>query len=204
MIKLYHARYTRSLRVRWLLEELGLPYELHRLDFRNKEHKGEAYLGIHPLGRLPAMTDGDVTMFESGAMVQWILEKHGRGRFHPLPGTADSAMYLQWFHFGEATHQPYLSTIAQHTSLLPEDERVPAIAERAVEGAISCNKMLDAHLSEHAYVAGEHFSAADIMVTYPLILSHLFRLLPNDGVPHLVDYYERISARPSFQTATAD
>jgi glutathione S-transferase len=132
------------------------------------------------------------------------LEKYGEGRLHPLPGTPESAVYLQWFHFGEATHQPYLSTIAQHTALLPEEERVPALAERAAEGAIDCNRMLDAHLGKHEYVAGDQFTAADIMVTYPLILSHLFRILPADNVPNLMKYYERISARPAFQTATAD
>jgi glutathione S-transferase len=204
MIKLYHARYTRSLRVRWLLEELGLPYELHRINFGKKEHKEPDYLAVHPLGRLPAMTDGDVAMFESGAMLQWILEKYGEGRLHPLPGSAESATYLQWFHFGEATHQPYLSTIAQHTAILPEEERIPALAEKAAEGAMDCNRMLNAHLSEHEYVAGDHFSAADIMVTYPLILSHLFGILPADGLPHLMAYYERVAARPAFQTATAD
>jgi len=204
MITLYHARYTRSLRIRWLMEELDVAYELKRLNFGEKEHKSAEYLAVHPLGRLPALVDGDVTMFESGAMVQWILEKHGGGRLQPLPATPASAAYLQWFHFGEATHQPYLSTIARHSSILPKEERVPAMAATAKEGAIECNKMLDAHLSGSEFIAGNQFTAADIMVIYPLVLSHLFGIMPMDGVPHLTKYYERIAARPAFQTATAD
>lgn len=204
MITLYHAQYTRSLRIRWLLEELGLDYELKRINFQRKEHKGEDYLAVHPLGRLPAMVDGDVSMFESGAMIQWLLEKYGEGRLHPLPATPQSAAYLQWFHYGEATHQTYLSTVALHTAILPKEERIPVIAERAVEGAKDCNRMLDAHLGKQDHIAGDQFTAADIMVTYPLILSHLFGILPSEDVPHLMKYYERVSARPAFQAATAD
>ena len=204
MIKLYHARYTRSLRVRWLLEELGLEYELKRVAFSKGEHKTPEFETVHPLGRLPAMTDGDVHMFESGAMLQYLLEKYGEGRLHPLPGTPASAEYLQWFHFGESTHQPFLSLIAQHSAILPEAERVPAVAAKAREGAIQCTKLLDAHFSENDFVGGNTFTAADIMVTYPLVLSHLFGILPADEFPDVGKYYERISGRPAFQTATAD
>ncbi len=204
MITLYHARYTRSLRVRWLLEELGLDYELKRLNFQAGEHKAPEYLAIHPLGRLPALADGDVRMFESGAIIQYLLDKYGEGRLHPLPATPAAASYLQWFHFGEATHQPYLSVMAQHLAILPEEERLPQVAGKARENALACMGLLDAHLSEHEYVAGDQFTAADIMVVYPLVLSQLFGLLPSEGHPHLMRYYERIEARPAFQTAVAD
>lgn len=204
MIKLYHSQYTRSLRVRWLMEELGIEYELKRLSFADGEHKTPEYLAVHPLGRLPAMTDGDVNMFESGAILQYLLEKYGDGRLHPLPATSASATYLQWFHFGESTLQPYLSIIARHSVILPEGERIAAAAEDAKASALECFKMLDAHFETSDHVAGAQFSAADIMVTYPLVLSHLFGILPSDDYPHLEKYYERISARPPFQTATAD
>jgi len=204
MITLYHAQYTRSLRVRWLLEELGFEYEIERINFREKEHKGEAYMAVHPLGRMPAAVIDGLTMFESGAILQHVLDKFGEGRLHPIAGTPESATYLQWFHFGEATHQPYLSQIAQHTALLPKEERVPAVVEAARAGAAECLKLLDTHLSEHEYVAGNEFTAADIMVIYPLVLSHLFGMLPSDDFPHLMKYYERISERAAFQTATAD
>ncbi len=204
MIKLYHAQYTRSLRVRWLLGELGIEYDLQRIDFAKGEHKQPEYLAVHPLGRLPAMTDGDVTMFESGAMLEYILDKYGEGRLRPLPGTAESAEYLQWFHFGEATFQPYLSAIARHSIFLPKEERLDAVVKESRAAVFDCLKMLNAHFEHNTHIAGEAFTAADIMTSYPLVLSHLFGVLPSDDYPNVATYYERISARPAFQTATAD
>ncbi len=204
MIKLYHAYPTRSLRVRWLMEELGLEYDIERIAFSKGEHKSPEYLAIHPLGRLPAMTDGDVKMFESGAMLEYIMDKHGDGGLRPKGGTAASAEYLQWFHFGESTFQPYLSIIARHSVILPEEDRILAAAADAQGGVTDCLALLNAHLEGKEFIAGDSFSAADIMTAYPLVLANLFGILPSDDYPNVVKYYAGISARAAFQAATAD
>src|ERR1051326_5343320 len=100
MITLYHAPRTRSVRIHWLLEELGLPYRLQVVDFVPPP---TPFAQRTPPGKFPAMVDGDVTMFESGAIVEYVLERHGKGRLAPPPGTAARAAFLQWIHFAEAT-----------------------------------------------------------------------------------------------------
>ena len=204
MIKLYHAQYTRSLRVRWLMEELGIEYELSRVDFAKGDHKTDAFKQVNPFGTMPAFEDGDVKMFESGAVVTYLMDKYGDGGLRPEPGTPESAQYLAWFFYGEASLQPYFSTLARHMIFLPKEQRVEQVASGARQGALDDLKVLDGFLATRDYIAGDKFSAADIMVTYSIVLGHLFGVLPNVGLPHVEAYYERMAARDAFKTATAD
>lgn len=202
MIKLYHAPKTRSVRVFWLLEELGVPYELALTPFSQDVLKSPAFLRVNPMGALPAIEDGDVVMFESGAIVEWILERYGAGRLAPAPGTPERARYLQWFHFGEATLLPPLGDIAQHAMFRPEAERIPAMVEDGRRRATVRLDVLERALAGAPYLCGETFTAADVMVGYGVALTKLLGVL-GAGHPHVTAYLGRLEARPAFQKAFA-
>jgi glutathione S-transferase len=203
MLTLYHAQNTRSVRVRWLLEEMGVKYEIRKINFMKGEAQGPEYLAVHPMGKLPSIIDDGQTIFESGAIIQYLLEKTGNKDFEPSPGSKDRAAYLQWFHFAEATFAMYLSLIAAHAFLLPKEQRSESVAAGAREKANECLALLDRHLEGKEYLVGGKFTAADIMVGYSLLLCSLFGLLPGNH-SNVAAYYERLSARPAFQKANAD
>ncbi len=200
MITVYHAPHSRSIRVRWLLEELGdVPYQVEPMSF--EALKRPEYLRVHPLGAVPAIRDGDVTMFESGAILEFLLERYGRGRLAPEPGTAARATYLQWLHFGEATMAPPLVDLVRHQMLLPEAQRIPAVVDEARRRFGQLLDVLDRPLADRAYLC-DGFTAADIMVGYALRLGGMFGLLA-DGRPNVQAYFARLEARPAYRAATA-
>lgn len=200
MVKLFHAPQSRSTRIRWLLEELGdVPYEVVTQSFESM--KKPDYLKVHPLGAVPAIQDGDVTMFESGAIVEYLLERYGKGRLAPAPGTPARAKYLQWLHFGEATMAPPLVELVLHSMFLPEDQRIPAVAAGARKRFGQLLDVLDAALAGKQHLCGE-FTAADVMVGYALGLGRMFGL-GTDGPPNVHAYFGRLSGRPAFQRAMA-
>ncbi|MCF8470209.1 MAG: glutathione S-transferase family protein [Parvibaculum sp.] len=202
MLKIYHAANTRSIRIIWLCEELGIPYELKVLKFTPEDLKSEAYLAIHPLGKVPSIDDGGLILNESGAIMQYLLAKHGNGRLEPKPGTPEHGRYLHWFHFAEATFMAPLGNIAQHTFIRPEDKRIPQVAEEGGENAKKMLGIIDGALAGKSYICGEEFSAADIMLGYDLMLAKLFGLRSDDH-PNVSAYFARLSDRPGFQKATA-
>ncbi|MDO9125762.1 MAG: glutathione S-transferase, partial [Parvibaculum sp.] len=120
MLKIYHAKNTRSVRIVWLCEELGIPYELQTLNFAPADLQSEAYLAIHPLGKVPAVDEDGLILNESGAITQYLLAKYGKGRLEPKHGTPEHAKFLHWFHFAEATFMGPLGNIAQHAFIRPE------------------------------------------------------------------------------------
>jgi glutathione S-transferase len=189
-------------RVLWLLEELGLPYELALTPFTQEALKSPEFLRVNPCGRLPALEDGDVAMFESGAIVEYVLERYGAGRLAPPPGTPPRARYLQWLHFGEATLLPPLGDIAQHTLLRPAAERIAAVAEDGRRRAGTTLDVLEHALAATPYLCGEAFTAADIMVGYGVALTKLLGVLGADH-PRVRAYLGRLEARPAMQKAFA-
>src|SRR5262245_31508468 len=113
MLVLYYAPRTRSVRIRWLLEELGLPHELRRVPFTPPT--GRWFSQATPSGKFPVLEDGEVTMFESGAILEYVLERYGEGRLAPPVGSPRRAEFLQWAHFAEATAFAPLGIIVWHT-----------------------------------------------------------------------------------------
>jgi glutathione S-transferase len=202
MLKIYHAKNTRSIRIVWLCEELGIPYEVKTLAFTPDDLQSEAYLAVHPLGKVPSIDDDGLILNESGAITQYLLAKHGKGRLEPKHGTAEHGIFLHWLHFAEATFMMPLGNIAQHAFIRPEDQRIPQVA---AEAQVSVKKMLgivEDALKGKKYICGPDFTAADTMLGYDLLLCKLFGLL-SDSHPNVVAYFERLSARPGFQKATA-
>ena len=119
MLKLHHAPNSRSGRILWLLEELQLPYELNRMDFHPKALKSDEHRARHPLGRVPVLEDGDVLIYESGAIVEYIIARHTDGALKPTPESPLFPRYLQWFHYCEGMIMPPINTIVVQTVLLP-------------------------------------------------------------------------------------
>jgi glutathione S-transferase len=199
MITLYHLPFSRSLRVRWLLEELRLSYQLVTRTF--PELKQPEHLALHPLGKIPVLRDGELVLYESGAIVQHLLERHGEGRLEPKPGTPERALHWQWFHFAEASVTPPLGLIVRHTSLLPEAERVPAVLGFAREGAASALGVVERALGRGPWLLSE-FGAADVMMGYSVKLASFLALI-GDATPNLRAYLARCEERPAWQRAIA-
>ncbi|MDH3643797.1 MAG: glutathione S-transferase family protein [Gammaproteobacteria bacterium] len=205
MIKIYHVPRTRSVRVIWLCEELGVPYELIPVDFSAEYRASAEWRKLNPVGKVPVMIDtapasGPVTMFESGAMVEYVLDHYGDGRLRPAPRTAEHAMYLQWTWFAEATFARPLGEIVNHRREFPGDAEIPAVVEEMKNRARLCLDALEQALVDREYLLGADFSAADVMMGYTLLICEMFRLLGDDH-PRVSDYFARLSARPGYQTA---
>ncbi len=197
MIKLYHAPLTRSIRIYWLLEELGLPYELSLVKFTPGKLP---FAQATPYGKVPALEDGEVVMIESGAILEYILEKYGEGRLAPAPGTPGRAVFLQWAYFSEATALPPVGDIVRHTLFKPEPERIPAVVEDARGRLGATLAVVEEALEGKPYLLGQDFSAADIMMGVTLHIARRLNSL-EDRFTNLKAYLGRLESRPAFRKA---
>ena len=199
MLKLHFAPNSRAGRIVWLLEELGLPYELNAMAFHPKDLKSDAHRDRHPLGRVPVLDDGDTSLYESGAIVEYILARHKNGGLKPEADHPMFAEYLQWFHYCEGMVMPPMNTIVVHTILLPEDRRDATVlgqAQRLLNKALA---PVEQALEGREYLIGD-FSAADVMLGHSCFMSNRMGCI-SDDMPNLKAYVARITARPAFQTA---
>lgn len=199
-MKLYHCTGSRSTRVLWLLEELGLDYELEVLPFDPKALKSPDYLVISPFGKVPVLVDDTVTMFESVAIIQYLLEHYGGGRLRPAHDSKLYGEFLSWLHFGESTLMQPVSQIAQHLFLLPEAERSKERLEEGKRIFEHYAKILEAKLTGKEYLVGNQFTAADIVVGYTVNAADQLGALPQE-CEALRAYIERLKQRPAFQKA---
>ncbi len=200
MLTIYHVKGTRSVRVIWLCEELGLPYEVQVIDFSPAYRNSAEWRSKSPTGKVPAMTDGDLTMFESGAMADYLLERYGNGRLLPEPGTADSALCRQWCWFAEATFARPLGEIVNHNRVAPGGEVVDFVIEDCKARTRTCIAAIEDAVADADYLVGNAFSVADIMNGYTLMLAANFGVLTDD-FPLANAYFERLAKRPGFQVA---
>jgi len=195
MITLYFAPRTRAIRVRWLLEELGLPHELRRVDFQIPTRTFQQHT---PLGKLPVIEDGEVTICESGAILEYILERYGDGRLAPAVGTPQRGEFLQWMHFAEATAFAPLGVIVWHTLYKGDADAVPTAIAGARERAFDALGFVDRALAHRPYLLGDEFTAADIMMGFTLGAAQLLGALDARHA-NLPPYLARLQARPAFQ-----
>jgi glutathione S-transferase len=198
MLKLYHSPRTRSVRIYWLLEELGLPYELQVVEFTPPA--GKTFAQQTPFGKLPALRDGDLEMFESGAILEYLLERYGQGRLAPAPGTAERGPFFQWIHFAEATAFPPLGNMAWHTMFRRDADTMPNAMADYRTWAVGALDVLEHALAGKSYLLGAEFSGADIMMGYTVQVAKWFGML-GDAYPNLNAYLTRLQARPAFQKA---
>lgn len=197
MIKLYHAQLTRSIRIIWLLEELGIPYELATVAFKPPRHSFEQDT---PSGKFPVLEDDGLVLSESGAILEYLIEKYGKGRLAPPVGSPDRGPYLQWVHFAEATAFPPIGDVARHTMFLPEAERIPQVAADGRARTKNALDVIERRLAGREYLVGGTLSGADVMMGYFLMAARMLGILGAEH-PNIAAYWERLAARPGFQKA---
>lgn len=200
-MKIYYAPNTRAVRIVWLFEELGLPYEIERFKLGDASMRDPRYLKVHPMGRVPALQDGDTVIFESGAIVQYVLAKYGQGRLAPDVSSPEFARYLQWLHYAEGMIMPPVNTIVVETILLPPDRRNQGNVDRAVKLLSRMLMAVDEGLAGRDYLAGE-FSGADIMTGHACTVAARLGADVSDK-PSVAAYIARLNARPAMQRAWA-
>jgi len=196
MIKLYYAPRTRSVRIAWLLEELGLPYALERVEFQPPAR--DFFVQKTPLGKLPTIEDGDVVMGESGAIVEYILERYGNGRLQPAIASPLRPRFLQWLHFAESTAFPPLGIVVWLTLYRQDASDHPSLIADARTRAAAGFQQLEHELRDKQYLLGDAFSAADIMMGFTLIAGRMLGVI-DDRYPSINAYLERLQARPALQ-----
>lgn len=200
MTIVYHSGDTRSRRVLWVLEELGVPYEGREVKFPAKLLQPE-YLEVSPTGMLPAFQDGDVTLTESMAICEYIAVKHGGERLILKPEEKGWADYLQYLHYGEASLATMAAPIVRFSFLVPEDQRLPQVAAEYSRVYVERLGPVAATLSDgRQWLAGDRFTLADVSVGYGLLLANLFGL-GGAITGELKAYDERLKAMPSYKRA---
>ncbi|MHB8477964.1 MAG: glutathione S-transferase family protein [Steroidobacteraceae bacterium] len=212
MIIVHHLNNSRSQRVLWLLEELGVPYEVKRYERDAKTMLApEALLAVHPLGKSPVIVDGAVTVAESGAIVEYLIDRYGGGRLVPPPGTPERLRYTYWLHYAEGSAMPplLLKLIFDRVANTGAPWPISAVARR-IAGTVQNGFIgpqlkrhldyLEAELAARAWFAGAEFTAADVQMSFPLEAA-ASRAGLNAGRPHLMGFLERIHARPAYQRA---
>ncbi|HIG42039.1 MAG: glutathione S-transferase family protein [bacterium] len=197
MLILHHAPNSRAGRIVWLLEELGLPYELNRMDFHPKDLKSDAHRARHPLGRVPVLDDGDIRLYESGAIVEYIVARHSDGALKPSVDSPLFPEYLQWFHYCEGMVMPPVNTIVVQTLLLPPDRQNKEALGQAQRLLGKAVIPVDEALEGRDYMIGD-FSAVDIMLGHACYMSRRLGSVTDEMV-NLNAYLDRIEARPAFQ-----
>ena len=212
MITVHHLNNSRSQRVLWLLEELGLAYEIvHHQRDATTMLAPPSLLAVHPLGKSPVITDDGVTVAETGAIVEYLLERYGKGRLLPQAGSADALRYRYWLHFAEGSAMPplLLTLIFDRVANGPMPFFVKPIA-RTISNKVmdlmvrpNLKRQLDfmeAELGRNTWFAGEQLTGADIMMSFPLEAAAQ-RAGLNASRPRLMAFLQRIHARPAYKLA---
>jgi glutathione S-transferase len=199
MLTLYHCFSARSFRPLWALEEMGLSYELKMLPFPPRAFAKE-YLGINPLGTIPAFFDGDTMMTESSAICEYLATKYGPTDLAVKPDEPEFGRYLNALYFGEATLTFPQTLVLRYTRLEPAERRVPQVADDYAKWFLGRLRAVEARMSEHSYMAADRFTMADISVAYALMLATSLGL-DAQFTPAVAKYWERVSQRDGYLRA---
>ena len=212
MLVVHHLNHSRSQRVLWLLEELGLPYEVRHYERDPKTMLAPLSLrAVHPLGKSPVVTDGSLVLAESGAIVESLLALHGGGRLQPAAGTPEQMRYRYWLHYAEGSAMPPLllklvfDRIAQAPVPFFVRPVVRGVSAKALSGFVQPQieqhlDFMEQSLAAGPLFAGAAFTAADIQMSFPVEAARARGGL-GASRPRLMDWLERIHARPAYQRA---
>ena len=214
MLVVHHLNNSRSQRILWLLEELGVPYEIQRYQRDPETQLAPPELrAVHPLGKSPVITDGPVTVAETGAIVEYLLDTYGQGRLRPAPGTPEALRYRYWLHFAEGSAMtPLLLTlifdrIANGPMPFIVRPVARAISHKVMDLLVRPNitrqlDYMEAELGRSPWFAGDELSGADIMMSFPLEAAAQ-RAGLDARRPKLMALLDRIHARPAYKQALA-
>ena len=198
-MKLYFAPESRAVRIAWLLDELGLKYEIERYTVGDRALRTPEYQKIHPMGRIPVLEDGDVRIYESGAIVEYLLAKYDDGKLSPSTKDDDFPEYLQWLHYAEGSIMPQVNILVVETILLPPERRNDTNVARALKLLKVILSNVNNRMEGRDYLTGK-FSGADIMT------GHACFGAKNAGadiseMPNVQAYIDRLLKRPSLEKA---
>jgi len=212
MIVVHHLNNSRSQRVLWLLEELELPYEIKRYERDPKTMLAPASLReVHPLGKSPVITDGELTLAESGAIIEYLVDRYGNGRLRPALGKPEHLRYTYWLHYAEGSAMPplLLKLVFDQIEKSPMLFFVRPIA-RSISNRVKSSFIepqivqhldyMEAEIGKSIWFAGNEFTAADIQISFPLEVS-VARGGLNASRPKLMTFLNRIHSRPAYKKA---
>ncbi|MFT4064543.1 glutathione S-transferase [Paraburkholderia sp.] len=212
MLTVHHLNNSRSQRVLWLLEELGVPYEISRYERDPNTLLAPPELrAVHPLGKSPVITDDGLTIAESGAIIEYLVDRYGAGRFAPAPGTPERLRYTYWLHYAEGSAMPplLLKLVAQRIAAAPMPFFAKPIA-RKIAATLQSNFVdpqlqlhlgyIDKELGATGWFVGHDFTAADVQMSFPLEAAAARSGLQSQ-LPAIAGFLQRIHARPAYQRA---
>ena len=201
MIRLHHVAQSRSFRILWLLEEMGLEYELKHWDFFDGSMRSPEFIAMSPAGRVPALEIDDQALFESGAIAQYLCEMRPEAGLAPMADEAERAEFLEWVHFSE-TIGSLLANLTQHHVVLRDpsmrSETVMRLEAKRLE---KCLKAVEVVVATQDFLLKRGFSAADVAVAYGMIIGQ--RFVDLQKFPAVSDYFGRLKSRPAYQIAEA-
>lgn len=211
MLVVHHLNNSRSQRILWVLEELELAYEVRHYERHPKTMRAPDTLKqVHPLGKSPVLTDGELVLAESGAILEYLLDTYGEGRFRPPPGSPERIRYNFWLHYAEGSLMPPL-LITLIFNLIPR--RAPfflrwffkpmfgKLRAKIVDADLNrAFAYIEAELGQSTWLAGEQLTAADIQMSFPLEAG-MARLGLQDACPRIGAFIQRMKERPAFQRA---
>jgi glutathione S-transferase len=200
MLTVHHLGKSQSERIVWLCEELEIPYQLKRYQRDSVTMLAPPeYKALHPIGTAPVITDGDLVLAESGAVVDYIIGKYGNGRLALTAGHRDFSHFLHWFHFANGTLQANMGrNMILNRLKLAEDNPILLGTKARVDRAFD---LVDARASEAEYLAGDEFTSADIMMGFSLTTMRYFLPYDLSRYPNILDYLGRIGLRPGYRRA---
>lgn len=213
MITVHHLENSRSQRVLWLLEELGLPYDVVRYERDPQTSLAPAALrAVHPLGKSPVVTDDGTVVAETGAIVEYLLDRFGEGRLRPAAGTPERLRYTYWLHMAEGTAMPLLVMTLVFNRVETAAPWLVRPVARAIASQVRSSyigpsldavlRLMEAELARSAWFAGEELTGADVMMIFPVEAAAARADLGGD-YPRLQAFLDRVHARPAYQAALA-
>tara|TARA_R110000772_G_scaffold73034_12_gene159055 strand:+ start:2525 stop:3142 length:618 start_codon:yes stop_codon:yes gene_type:complete len=201
MIELYHTPPTRSVRVAWVLKELGIEYHTREFLWPVRE-RDPAYLDLNPAGTCPTIVDGDLVLTESLAICEYVARTYGSGRLVLNPEDADYYSYLRWLWYGEASLSQQLANVMHYGENAPEGQQFPVVVDNAFASYATHLGVVEKGLRDDGFAVGDQLSLADVSLAYGLLVGTLFGLGEQFG-PRTSRYWQLISSRPAFKQACA-
>jgi len=202
MIKIYHSPLSRSARVIWLAEEIGLDYSIEVLELFSDAMQHPDYLAVHPLGKVPAIDDNGFILWETPAIFDYLITRYSNGGLIPPRDTALGAQAVQWINFAENPLTIVLGEMVAHNGVLPPERCIPALVARGSDMVPDLVAIVETALQGKEFILGEQFSAADIMLCFALTIAQYLGFV-DSATPNAMAYIERLMAREAYQRAAA-
>ena len=199
MLTLHYCSNSRAERVLWLLEELKLQFNLNKIKFHPSELKSAEHRSRHPLGRIPVLEDNDITIYESGAIIEYLIAKHSDGSLKPKVNEEKFSQYLQWFHYCEGMIMPPMNTIVVHTLILPEERRNEEVLRQAKNLLNKALNPVNVLLSDNEYLI-DTFSGVDFMLGHALYMSNKLGCV-SEEMNNIIRYINLLNSRQAFNKA---